>query len=55
MTLRTNNLHSGRLEKSYGEGDYAMFQDVKRPLVLNFCIMSIEKSDLDEVVYVIFK
>jgi hypothetical protein len=32
------------------EVDEAMFQDIKRPCELIFCILGIEKSDLDEVV-----
>jgi hypothetical protein len=48
MALRTHNLHSGRLKKDFGEVDDAIFKGVKRPLELNFCILSIEKSDLDE-------
>jgi hypothetical protein len=49
MTLRTHNLHSERLKIDFGEFDDAMFQVVKKPLELNFGIIIIEKSDLDEV------
>jgi hypothetical protein len=50
MALRNHNLPSGRLKIDFGEVNAGMFQGVKRPLELNFCILSIEKSDLDEVV-----
>jgi hypothetical protein len=37
------------LANDFGEFDEAMFQGVERPYELIFCILSIEKSDLDEV------
>jgi hypothetical protein len=54
MILRTHNLPSGRLKKNYfGEFDEVFFQGVERPCELIFCILRIEKSDLDEVTLVI--
>jgi hypothetical protein len=50
MALRNQNLPSGHFKYEFGEFDYAVFQGVKRPLDINFCILSIEKSDLVEVV-----
>jgi hypothetical protein len=50
MTLRTHNLPFGRLKNDFGEVDEAMFQGVERPYELIFCILSIEKSYLGEVV-----
>jgi hypothetical protein len=49
MTLRTNNLHLDVLKNDFGEVDEAMFQGVERSYELVFCILSIEKSDLSEV------
>jgi hypothetical protein len=41
------------LKNDFGEFDEVMFLGVERPRELIFCILVIEKSDLDEVVYVI--
>jgi hypothetical protein len=49
MALRTHNLPPGRLKNDFGEVDEAMFHGVESPNELIFCILSIEKSDLDEV------
>jgi hypothetical protein len=38
------------LKNDFGEFDEAMFKGVKRLCELIFCILVIEKSDLDEVV-----
>jgi hypothetical protein len=37
------------LKNDFGEVDDAMFQNVERPYEPFFCILVIEKSDLDEV------
>jgi hypothetical protein len=37
------------LKNDIGEDDDAMFQNVERPWEPFFCILVIEKSDLDEV------
>jgi hypothetical protein len=52
MALRTHNLPSGRLKNDFVEVDEAMFQVVVRPYELIFCNLNIEKSDLDEIAYV---
>jgi hypothetical protein len=49
MALRIHNLPSGLLKNDLGEVDEAMFEGVERRYELIFCILSIEKSDLDEV------
>jgi hypothetical protein len=42
------------LKKDFGEVDEAMFQGVKMPCEHIFCMLGIEKSDLDEVALVMF-
>jgi hypothetical protein len=37
------------LKNDFGEVDEGMFQGVERPCEIIFCILVIEKSDLDEV------
>jgi hypothetical protein len=49
MALRTHNLPSGRLKKDFVEVDDAMNQCAERSCELIFCILLIEKIDLDEV------
>jgi hypothetical protein len=49
MALRTHKLPSGRLKNDFGEIDEAMFGGVERTYEFIFCILSIEKSDLDKV------
>jgi hypothetical protein len=48
MAFRTHNLPSGRLKKVFGEVDEAIL-GVEWTLNLIYCILSIEKSDFDEV------
>jgi hypothetical protein len=49
MVLITQNLPSGTfLKNDFSELDEAMFQSVERPYENIFCILSVEKSDLDE-------
>jgi hypothetical protein len=48
MALRTDNLPSERLKKDLGV-DEAIFESVERPFELIYCILGIEKSELDEV------
>jgi hypothetical protein len=50
MALRTHNLSSGSFKKLLWWSHEAMFQGVKRPCKIIFCIQGIEKTDLDEVV-----
>jgi hypothetical protein len=49
MALRRHNLPSIRLKNHFREVDEEMFQGAEMPYELIFCILSIEKSDLDEV------
>jgi hypothetical protein len=48
MALWIHNLPSVRLKNDFREVDEAMFQGVERPCKLIFCILVINKSDLDE-------
>jgi hypothetical protein len=43
------------LKCDFVEFDEAMFQGVERPCKLTFCILGIEKRDLDEVAEVMFQ
>jgi hypothetical protein len=54
IALTTHNLPSVRLKNDFGEDDEAMFQGFERPYEFIFCIVGIEKSDLDEVASVLF-
>jgi hypothetical protein len=50
MAQRTSILSPGCLKKkNFGEVDEAMFQGVQMLCELIFCILDIQKSDLDEV------
>jgi hypothetical protein len=49
MALRTPIMPSRRLKNVFGEVDEEIFEVIVRPYELIFCILSIEKSDLDEV------
>jgi hypothetical protein len=49
MVLRTHNLPSGRLKHAFCEEHEVMFQCVDWPCELIFCILGIDKSDLDDV------
>jgi hypothetical protein len=42
------------LKNDFGEVDEEKFQGVERPCELIFCFVVIKKSDLDEVVLVMF-
>jgi hypothetical protein len=42
------------LKNDFGEVDEAMVQGVECPRGIIFCILGIEKSDLDEAAYVTF-
>jgi hypothetical protein len=46
---RTQYLPFGRLKNEFGEFDEAMSQGVERLCELIFCILGIEKSELDEL------
>jgi hypothetical protein len=48
MALRTHNVPSGRHKNDFGEVDESTFQGSERPYEVIFCMLSIEKSDLDE-------
>jgi hypothetical protein len=48
MGLTTHKLPLYVLINDFAEVDEAMFQGVERPYKLTFCILSIEKSDLDK-------
>jgi hypothetical protein len=49
MNLRTNKLPSWVLKIDFGEFDEAMYRGVKMSYEIILCILSIEKSELDEV------
>jgi hypothetical protein len=40
---------SGRIKNDFGEVDEALFQSVEGPCELIFCILRVERNDLDEV------
>jgi hypothetical protein len=42
------------LKNDFGEVDEVMFKGVERRCEIIFCILGIEKSDLDDVAYVMF-
>jgi hypothetical protein len=48
MGLRNLNIPSGVLKNDFVEVDEVMFQGVEMPCELFFCILSVEKSNLDE-------
>jgi hypothetical protein len=48
MDLKTNYLPLDILENDFGDVNEAMFQRVGRPHEHIFCILRIEKRDLDE-------
>jgi hypothetical protein len=54
MELANHYLLSGRLKFDFDEVDEAMFQGVERSCELIFCIVGIQKSDLDEVAELMF-
>jgi hypothetical protein len=49
MALRTHNLSSRLLKKDIVEVDEVMYQGIQRPCELIFCILGVEKIDLEEV------
>jgi hypothetical protein len=49
MALRTHYVTSRRSRNDFGEVDEAIFEVVERPYEFIYCILFIEKSDLDEV------
>jgi hypothetical protein len=49
MALGNRNLFSRRPKNDFVEVDEAIFQGVQGPCEHIFCILGIEKSDLDEV------
>jgi hypothetical protein len=54
MAFRTDNLPPGRLKKRLWWSRWSEFHGVARTNELIFCILSIEKSDLDIFAYVMF-
>jgi hypothetical protein len=55
MALRTHNRLLDVLKCDFVEVDEEMFQGVERPCEIICCILGIQKSDLDEVVEVMFQ
>jgi hypothetical protein len=49
MVLRTNNVPFERLKMRLGEVEEAIFQCVESASILCFCILDIDKSDLNKV------
>jgi hypothetical protein len=47
--------HLDHLKKDFVQVDEVMYQGSQRPCEQTFCILGIEKSDLDEVALVMFK
>jgi hypothetical protein len=54
MVFKTHNLSSGSLKNVFGDVNKPMYQGIERPCEIIFCILGIEKSDLDVVPYLIF-
>jgi hypothetical protein len=55
MAVRYHYLPFGRLINDFVEVDKAIFQDIGRPWEFIFCIPRNYKSDLDEVVIMMFQ
>jgi hypothetical protein len=49
MSLRAHNLLLEVIKKAFGEVVETVFQNVLSPCELIFCILGIEKCELDEV------
>jgi hypothetical protein len=55
IALKTNNLPSRRLKSDFGEVDEEIFEGDERLCELIFCIMGIQKCEMDEVAEVMFQ